>query len=325
VGAAYQALARTGHQPSTDTLLIGELAPEGCEPGGPCVYSRENRSIPPIPFLRALYCLDSSYQPLTGAAAAQVGCPQNGDPSVFVAANPGLFKATGFAHHPYSFFLSPAASMPDPNFAPLSDLGRLERALDSAFGAYGVGRRLDLYLTEYGYETNPPDAFRGVRPDVQALYLDEAAYIAWRDPRVRAFSQFLLYDSPPDTAFRPGTQGYWSTFQTGLLYQNGVAKPSYDAYRLPIFVPDPRVAKGAPVLVWAMLRPAPHNSSQRAEVQWQPAGGGTFRTVTTVATHNPNGVLAVHVVVPGTGAVRVAWRATGSVVYYSRLVGVRVG
>jgi hypothetical protein len=325
VSAAYRALVSTGHQLSTDTLLIGELAPEGCEPGGPCLYSHENRSIPPIPFVRALYCLDSSYRPLTGAAAAQVGCPQSGDPNSFVAANPALFKATGFAHHPYSFFLSPAASVPDPNFAPLSDLGRLERALDRAFGAYGVGRRLDLYLTEYGYETNPPDPFRGVRPGVQALYLDEAAYMAWRDPRVRALSQFLLYDSPPDIAFRPGTQGYWSTFQTGLLSATGVAKPSYAAYRLPIFVPDPREAKGASMLIWAMLRPAPHNSSQHAQVQWRPAGGGDFKTVRTVGTHNPNGVLAVHVGVPGTGTLRVVWRAPGGAVYYSREVGVRVG
>ena len=325
VGAAYQALASTGHQPSTDTLLIGELAPEGCEPGGPCVYARENRSIPPIPFVRALYCLDSSYQPLTGGAAAQVGCPESGNPHTFVAANPGLFKATGFAHHPYSFFLSPGASVPDPNFAPLSDLGRLEQALDSAFGAYGVGRRLDLFLTEYGYETNPPDPFRGVPPDVQALYLGEAAYIAWRDPRVRALSQFLLYDSPPDASFRPGTQGYWSTFQTGLLYQNGAAKPSYQAYRLPIFVPDPSVAKGAQMLIWAMLRPAPHNSSQHAQVQWQPAGGGGFRTLASVGTHNPNAVLVLRLTVPGTGTVRIAWRAPGGAVYHSREVGVRVG
>ena len=31
----------------------------------------------------------------------------------------------------------------------------------------GLSRRLDLYLTEYGYETNPPNPFRGVWPDVQ--------------------------------------------------------------------------------------------------------------------------------------------------------------
>jgi len=38
-----------------------------------------------------------------------------------VAAHPGLFDATGFAHHRYSFFLTPAATMSDVNFVPLSD------------------------------------------------------------------------------------------------------------------------------------------------------------------------------------------------------------
>jgi hypothetical protein len=322
VNAAYRALSSTGHGPSRDTFLIGELAPEGCEPGGPCLYSRVNRSIPPIPFVRALYCLDSSYQPLTGIPATQLGCPRGGDVSAFVAANPGLFDATGFAHHPYSFFLGPAVSVPDPSFAPLSDLSRLERALDDAFRAYGLSRRLDLYLTEYGYETNPPNPFRGVSPGTQSRYLDEAAYMAWRNPRVRSLSQFLLYDSPPDTSFKPGTLGYWSTFQTGLEYLNGVAKPSYTSYRLPMFVPDP-VASGRPVLIWAMLRSAPHDSSQQAEVQWRPPPGGAYRTVATVSVHNPNGVLAVDVKLPGPGMLRVGWQAPSGTVYYSRDVAIR--
>jgi hypothetical protein len=321
--AAYAALSRTGHGPGEDTLLIGELAPEGCEPGGPCVYSRLNRSIPPIPFVRALYCLDAAGRPLTGAAAGWLGCPRSGSRSAFVAANPALFHETGFAHHPYSFFLGPDVSVPDRNFAPLSDLSRLEEALDAAFGAYGVPRRLELYLTEYGYETNPPNPFRGVAPLTQSRYLDEAAYMAWRDPRIRALSQFLLFDSPPDTRFRPGTLGYWSTFQTGLLFESGAAKPSYGSYRLPAFAPAAALAHpGRPVLVWAMLRPAPPGSPQRARVQWEPRAGASFRTLKTVSVQNPNGVLAVHVDPPGAGVLRVAWTASGGKVYYSRDVAV---
>jgi hypothetical protein len=113
-----------------------------------------------------------------------------------------LFTATGFAHHPYSFFLAPGATMTDPNFVPLADLGRLEQALDRIFAAYAVHRRLPLYLTEYGYETDPPNPFRGVSVARQSAYLDEGEYLAWRDPRVRTLSQFLLYDSPPDRAYR---------------------------------------------------------------------------------------------------------------------------
>ncbi len=324
VKAAWSSLSRTGHRTGSDTFLIGELAPEGCEPGGRCVFAGPNRPIPPVPFVRALYCIDSSGRPLTGAAAASVGCPTGGDPRAFADRNPGLFRATGFAHHPYSFFLAPAASMPDPNFVPLSDLPRLERVLDAAFRAYGVARKLDLYLTEYGYETNPPNPYRGVSPATQARYLNEAQYMAWRDPRVRALSQFLLYDSPPDTRFKPGSLGYWSTFQTGLAFQNGVLKPSYAAYRVPVFVPSQTVASGGQVLVWSMLRPAAASSSQQARVQWRAASGAPFRTLTTASVQNPTGALAVKVGVPGSGVLRVAWRAPGGVVYYSRGVAVRV-
>jgi hypothetical protein len=72
-----------------------------------------------------------------------------------------------------------------------------------------------------------------------------------------------------------------------------------------------------------MLRAAPHGSSQRAQVQWEPRAGGSFRTLETVSVHNPNGVLAVHVDPPGAGIVRVAWRPPGGgQVYYSRDVAV---
>ena len=40
VNAAFGALSRTGHGPSTDTILIGELAPEGAE--GPAFTYRSS-------------------------------------------------------------------------------------------------------------------------------------------------------------------------------------------------------------------------------------------------------------------------------------------
>src|SRR5205807_7344495 len=110
----------------------------------------------------------------------------------------------------------PNVAVQDPNYVPLSDLSRLERALDQIFTAYGIHRQLPIWLTEYGYETNPPNPFRGVSLRKQSLYLNEAQYLAWSDPRVRTLSQFLLYDSGPNRKFRPGTVRYWSTFQTGL-------------------------------------------------------------------------------------------------------------
>ena len=316
VDSAFRALVATGHGPSRDTMLVGELAPEGSE--GPPGY---RSPIPPLPFLRAMYCVDSGYRPLRGAAAAVLGCPQSGSPGEFVTANPALFRATGFAHHPYSFFLAPNASMPDSNFAALSDLSRMERALDETLAAYRVRRRVPLWLTEYGYETDPPNPFRGVSLRLQSLYLNEAQYMAWRLPRVKGFSQFLLYDAPPDLRYKPGTQGYWSTFQTGLLYANGTPKPSFNSYRLPLFLPDPVLGSGRRVLVWAMLRAAAHDSGQLAQIQWRPEHGN-YRTVTEVTVDNPNEVLVDSVSLPGPGVVRVAWRSPHGLVH-SRAVGVR--
>jgi hypothetical protein len=318
VDAAFRALERTGHGPSTDTILIGELAPEGSE--GPSFNYRT--PIPPMPFLRALYCVDSTYRPLTGSAAAALACPQGGQAKTFVSGNPALFDATGFAHHPYSFFLAPNVQMADTNFAPLSDLPRLEHGLDAIFGAYGVSRSLPLYLTEYGYETNPPNPYRGVSPALQSLYINEAEYLAWRDPRVRAMSQFLLYDSPPDPSYPRGSEGYWSTFQTGLLYASGAAKPSLAAYRLPIFVPQPVLGAGRSVFVWGRLRPAPHATAQRAQIQWR-SPTGSYRTLATVTTANRSGVLSAEVQVPGPGSIRIAWVSPAGRLLDSRAVGLQ--
>jgi hypothetical protein len=313
VDAATAALRGTGH--GRDTVLIGELAPEGDERTG------EGAPVPPLPFLRALYCVGPTYAPLRGRPAAALGCPVAGAGTNFVTAHPGLFAATGFAHHPYSFFLAPARSMSDPNFAPLADLSRLERSLDRTFAAYAVSRRLPIYLTEYGYESNPPNPFRGVPPATQAAYLDEAEYLAWLDPRVRALSQFELRDSPPNRAYRPGTVRYWSTFQTGLEYHNGRAKPALAAYALPIFIPDPRFARGGTVGVWAMLRAAANGTAQRARIQWRPPRGA-WRTLAVAPTHDAGGVVLRAVRPPSSGLIRVAWAGTSGRQVVSRSVPV---
>jgi hypothetical protein len=298
VDAATASLHRSGH--GRDTILIGELAPEGDERAG------EASPVPPIPFLKALYCVGDASVPLRGAAARALGCPASGSAAAFVAANPGLFAATGFAQHPYSFFLAPAAPMSDANFVPLSDLARLEHGLDRIFAAYSVARQLPIYLTEYGYETNPPNPFRGVSPAMQARYLDEAEYLAWLDPRVRTLSQFLLRDAGPDRAYPPGSVRYWSSFQTGLEYHDGRPKPSLAAYRLPVFIPQPTFAAGTAVGVWAMLRPAPPGTAAHALIQWRSARGA-FRTLAVRRARAADRVLLAAVKPPGSGLIRVVW------------------
>ncbi|MHB8658444.1 MAG: hypothetical protein ACYC91_10905 [Solirubrobacteraceae bacterium] len=315
VRSAYAALYFSGH--GADKILIGELAPEGYSARGAYV------AMTPMPFLRALYCVDARWRPVSGRAASWLGCPRHESRATFVKANPGLFDATGFAHHPYYFFHPPSYSAPDPDFVPIANLGRLERGLDRVYRAYHVHRRIPIYLTEYGYQTDPPDPYEPVSPAQQAAYLNQADYMAWRDPRVRSVAQFLLFDAAPDPRYRPTSFKYWDTFQTGLLFASGKPKPALLAYELPIWLPVTRLRRGARALVWAQLRPASSVGFQRAEVQWR-RPGGAFRTL-AVSTTNATGYLTARVRPPASGTIRIAWPLPSGRIVTSRGVTVRVG
>lgn len=316
--AGYLALYDTGHVVGKDTILVGELAPEGS--GVHSFY----QPMKPMVFLRALYCVDDSYRRLRGATATAVGCPAHGSARAFVAANPALFDATGFAHHPYDFFHPPAAGSPDPNFVPLANLHRLEHGLNRIFRVYRVRRRIPIYLTEMGYETDPPDPFQLVTPAQQAVYLNQADYMAWRDPRVRSVAQFLLFDSGPDARYPSFSFSYWDLFQTGLLFFDGKPKPAFYTYRMPIWLPVARVRRGQRVLVWGQLRPAAAAGPQHADIQWRPPGG-QFRTIAGATTDNPGGYFTARVPVPRTGTIRIAWSSGSGTMFFSRGAAVQVG
>jgi hypothetical protein len=289
-------------------------------------------AMPAMVFVRALYCVGAHYRPLRGNSASAAGCPTSGTTQDFVNAHPGLFYATGFSHHPYFFLFPPNYSSPVQSFVPLANLGRLERGLDRIFAAYRVHRKIPIYLTEYGYQTKPPDPYQVVSPAKQAAYLNEADYMAWKDPRVKSVSQFLLFDAGPDSQYPPSNFDYWDTFQTGLIFGpgtslNGVLKPAYYAYRLPIWIPRTRVRRRQPMLVWGMLRMAPKLTAQTAIIRWKPAGGRRFETISTVQVPASAvyGYFTTRVVVPGTGSVRLGWRGTGGTLFVGRVVGVTVG
>ncbi|HET9073073.1 MAG TPA: hypothetical protein VFN48_00710 [Solirubrobacteraceae bacterium] len=301
VNSGYYGLLFSGHSTRTDTILIGETAPEGEDSGG------VSTPMTPIPFLRALYCVDRRLRPLRGRAARALGCPTRGTARAFAHANAGLFAATGFAHHPYDFRHTPSTPWPDPNAVPLGDIGRLERFLDGTFAAYGVRRRIPLYFTEYGYETRPPDPYRGVSLATQADYLNESDYLAWRNPRVRSVAQFLLVDSAPNPAFTPSQRGYWDTFQTGLEFLNGAPKPAFAAYRMPLWLPQTHVRHGQSVFVWGQVRPADALASQPVRVQWRGGGGRRWRTLATAHTAARSGYFTVRVQLPANGYVRSLW------------------
>jgi hypothetical protein len=313
LAAAWNALSDTGH--GTDTILIGDTSAKGSARHG------DLPAMAPVTFLRALYCVGPSDRPLTGTLAAELSCPAN--PYELGLDDPALLYATGFADHPYSFTQAPNVPSANRLSATVADLPGFERTLDRIFAAYGrsMPAGVPLYLTEYGYKSDPPNPYVNITQAQQADYINEGEYMAWRDPYVHALAQFELVDASPDTSEPVGSAAYWGTFQTGLIALDGVPKPSYYAYRLPVWLPDPRT--GPRVTVWGQLRPADHDGLQSATIEYKPAGTSAFTPLTVVQTASPQGFILAHVSLSTPGALRLAWLdPTTGQVYHSRTVQV---
>ncbi|MEA2298335.1 MAG: polysaccharide biosynthesis protein PslG, partial [Solirubrobacteraceae bacterium] len=313
VDASYAQLLQTGH--ASDTILIGETAPKGVNAQG------ETRAIKPLRFIRDLYCLDTGNHALRGSAAARLGCPTTARLSAaFPATHPALFRATGWAHHPYELTFGPNVRLADPDYITIANLGRLGSVLDAGQRAYHRSRRLPFYLTEFGYMTNPPsDA--GVTLTQQAAYLNQAEYIAYSNSRVRDLSQFLLVDSPLIPCVhcsKPGSFG--SSFETGLEFGGGRPKPSFAAYRIPIFLPQPAVRRGGSLRVWGMVRPALNGASQRVSIEFRPGSSGAFKRLALARTRSHPAYLDTRVRLPRSGQLRLSWRAPSGAVLRSRNV-----
>lgn len=307
VDAAWSGLRATGH--GGDSTLIGELAPAGRSyPTNPGNFG----SMAPLRFLRALYCVDANFKPLTGTAAAQRGCPTTAPGTAgFAAAHPGLFKASGFANHPYPQGLAPNTVTPqEPDYTELAATGKLESTLDRLNQVYGSHTRYSIYSTEFGYQTNPPDTENGVvTPQTAADWMNWAEYITWLDPREVTFNQYLISD-PPGGAFA-----------TGLLTAGGAPKPGYDAYRMPLFLPVTATKRDHPLVVWGGVRPAYYaqrqtHQPQHVQIQFSRHGSSTFQTLKTVTIVSSHGFFETSVTFPESGTVRLAWRypnGTGAV------------
>ncbi len=308
VDAAWSSLNATGHTTRKDKILFGETTPHGVNQWG--VFS----NMKPLIFLRSLYCVDSSYHELRGSTAKAQGCPTTAAGSrSFRKNNPALFSASGFADHPYEEASAPnrpthlcgnklcAGAPSDPNFADLPEVPRLEQTLDHLNSIYGSHTHFPVWSTEYGFRTRPPDPNEGISQANQALYMNWAEYLSYKQSRLFSYSQYALIDQPPP-----------ASFDTGLLNPNGTQKPGYAAYRMPLYLPSTSTRKGRKLEVWGDVRPASYakldtGKAQSVLVQFQPGSKGAFTTVDTVAISNAHGYFDVHLAFPGSGTVRLAW------------------
>jgi hypothetical protein len=311
--SAWSALQATRH--GHDTVLIGELAPAGATIGD---VPGNFAAMAPLRFLRALYCVGAAYAPLRGAAASARKCPSTAAGSAqFASAHPALFHATALADHPYPQGLPPDQATPDePDFAELAAIPKLEQTLDTLQRVYGSSTRFPIYSTEFGYQTTPPDREAGtVSPALAAGYLNWSEYLTWRDPRIRSYDQYLLVDSPR------------GNFASALEFSNGVPKPGFYAYRMPIYLPVTVTDHGHPLEVWGCVRPAKYvrldtHKSQQVRIQFRPASGGAFRTVRTLALTDRYGYFDVLEVFPASGQVRLAWSYPHGPEIFSRTVAI---
>lgn len=212
--AGYSGLRSAGvHAP----VLAGETAPVG-----------NPITVAPLRFLRGVLCLDARYHPTARCAR---------------------LPAAGWATHPYIRAAFPTALRGfGSDDVPFGGIARLVAALNRAAAAGMVARKLLVYLSEFGVESYP-NTISGVPLSLQSDYRSVAEYLAYENPRVASFSQYLLTDSPPVAGPAIGRFQY----QTGLyLYVNHRPKPAYASFRLPLVVHR----QGSKVTLWGLVRPA---------------------------------------------------------------------
>jgi len=238
VRAAYP---RIKQRDPSSIVLVGELAPSGRDKRG------EREPIRPLEFLRAF------------------GSTSSPPP------------ADAIGHHPYSFFDPPTQRSEDPDDAAIGDASRLLATLDklTSKGAIDAkrGSKLNVYYTEFGYQTDPPDPFAGISLSRQDRYLQEAAYRAWRNKRIKAYNQFRLTDGKIGRS--QGLRAF-NEFQSGLMFANGRKKPSYEGFATPLVIDPATPRAGSSVRLWGQARPG---GAHAITVEFRTGDSGAFERV----------------------------------------------
>jgi Cellulase (glycosyl hydrolase family 5) len=248
VRGAVDGLRRSGN--GGDRILFGELLPIGRR------GSKANINVKPLLFLREFFCLTKRLRPYRGRAARRRSCSRYRR----------LSGVGGFAYHPYTRPSGPLTREPTRDDATVRSLGRVTRLLDQARSRRRVGgRRQSIYITEFGYQSRPPDPFQARLSRIPG-FLGQAEWLAFRNRRVASWSQYTLRDDPL------GSGGdRFGTWQGGLYFADGSRKTGvYNAYQLPLYV---RRTSRSGVEVWGATRPGGPGS--QIQIQ-QRRGNGAF-------------------------------------------------
>jgi hypothetical protein len=124
----------------------------------------------------------------------------------------GMRTFDAYAHHPYAGdpAYRPSARPRNPRAITMANIGKLVAEVTELYGDKPI------WITEYGYETSPPDRVFGVTWDRQAEYMREAYTMARRNPRIEMMLWFLVRDEGRETGW-----------QSGLVSAAGRRKPAF--------------------------------------------------------------------------------------------------
>jgi hypothetical protein len=225
----------------------------------------------PMDTLYGALCLDENGRPFRGRMKKAQGCSK-----------PAKLPIGGIAIHPYNSQAKGSVFTRSytKDSLPMGYVSRVTKLLKRAAGYKRIPPRKGVYVTEFGFQSNPPDRRRGLSLRRQAAAINEADRLFFGDPRVKAVAQFELYD----VAEVPDRDPY----NTGLRLIDGGLKPAYTAYRMPIYVTKLAANR---VEVWGQVRPA----ERRTVVTILAASrGGKARVIGRPRT-NPAGFFRVRI------------------------------
>jgi hypothetical protein len=267
--AAYAGLRSTPSN-AQDTILLGETSPRG-----------NQHIVAPLAFLRGTLCLSSKY-------VKSRSC--------------GALQASGYAQHAYTTTQGPRFKPPGSDDVTIGVLSRLVHALDKAGKAGALPRGLPIYLTEFGIQSTP-DKISGVSLAKQAAYLAISEHIAYVNPRVVAFSQYLLQDDSPRTS------GYkYGGFESGLISSTGKQKPAYQGFRLPLAIET----YGKSDVFWGLVRP--DRAKTQVTILRKPKGSHAWKVLQAVDT-TATGVYSLQTPHKTGQEFRVRWTSPAGVTY----------
>ena len=208
-------------------------------------------------------------------------------------------RLDAYAHNPYPLHPTDTPFAGGCGHCETITMAKLERLLREVSRAFGDTR---IWLTEYGYQTNPPDRVLGVSKERQARHVGEAALRAYAAPRVDMLIHYLYRDEPEI-----------ARWQSGLLTASGAPKPALRATQLPLA----QVSRsGLRTVLWGRVRPG--DGRQRYVLQ-QYRGGG-WRAVGGMRMTSSRGHLS-RVVRAGRGAKLRLWCPAQRVVSTILVVG----